>query len=108
MSDALLRAVERGVNVRLLLDWIGARGTSRKFLRQIQRGRTGRLGALAADGDFLRLARYTDAVIGSILACLVNAAFLSLLYFSYLWVMLALASAITQVSRARVAAQQTV
>ena len=77
-------------------------------LRQIQRGRTGRLGALAADGDFLRLARYTDAVIGSILACLVNAAFLSLLYFSSLWILLALASAITQVSRARVAAQQTV
>lgn len=38
VSDALLRAAARGVNVRLLLDWIGARGTSRKFLKQIQRG----------------------------------------------------------------------
>jgi len=38
VSDALLAAAARGVNVRLLLDWIGARGTSRKFLRQIERG----------------------------------------------------------------------
>ena len=38
VSDALLAAAARGVNVRLLLDWIGARGTSRKFLKQIERG----------------------------------------------------------------------
>jgi cardiolipin synthase len=36
--DALLRAAKRGVAVRLLLDWIGARGTSRSFIRQIQKG----------------------------------------------------------------------
>ena len=75
-------------------------------LWQIARSHTGRRGALAADGDSLRLARYADAVIGSILACLVNGVFLSLLYFSSLWILLALASAITQVSRARTAAQQ--
>jgi cardiolipin synthase len=37
-ADRLMRAAERGVNVRLLLDWIGARGTSRAFLRQLRRG----------------------------------------------------------------------
>lgn len=37
-GDALVRAAGRGVTVRLLLDWIGARGTSRSFIRQIQKG----------------------------------------------------------------------
>src|SRR5213594_4332683 len=37
-GDALTKAIERGVSVRLLLDWIGARGTSRAFLRQLERG----------------------------------------------------------------------
>jgi cardiolipin synthase len=36
MADALARAVERGAHVRLLLDWIGGRGRSRKFVRQIR------------------------------------------------------------------------
>lgn len=36
-ADALLRAIARGVGVRLLLDWIGARGTSRAFIRQIEK-----------------------------------------------------------------------
>jgi len=35
-ADALGRAAGRGVNVRLLLDWIGVRGTSRSFLRDIR------------------------------------------------------------------------
>jgi cardiolipin synthase A/B len=35
MADALIRAVKRGVRVRLQLDWVGARGTSRKFLRSL-------------------------------------------------------------------------
>ena len=39
IGDALIRAVERGVAVRLLLDWIGARGTSRKFLRELRDAR---------------------------------------------------------------------
>ncbi|HKO16178.1 MAG TPA: phospholipase D-like domain-containing protein, partial [Gemmatimonadaceae bacterium] len=37
-ADALTRAAERGITVRLLLDWIGVRGTSRGFLRQIRQG----------------------------------------------------------------------
>jgi len=37
-ADALVRAAARGVNVRLLLDWIGGRGTSRKFLRNLRQG----------------------------------------------------------------------
>lgn len=77
-------------------------------LRQIERGRTGRRGTLTADGDLFRVRGYADAVTGSILACLVNGAFLSLLYFSYLWLLLALANAITQVFRAQVAAQRPV
>ena len=36
-ADALTAATRRGVAVRLLLDWIGVRGTSRAFLRQIER-----------------------------------------------------------------------
>jgi len=36
MASALERAVQRGANVRLLLDWVGARGTSRKFIKQIR------------------------------------------------------------------------
>jgi cardiolipin synthase A/B len=36
MADSLLRAVRRGLSVRLLLDWIGARGTSRKFIKRLE------------------------------------------------------------------------
>ena len=36
-GDALTRAAGRGVAVRLLLDWVGARGTSRSFLRLLSR-----------------------------------------------------------------------
>ena len=33
---ALSAAAARGVNVRLIRDWVGGRGTSRKFLRQLE------------------------------------------------------------------------
>lgn len=36
MADTLIRAAKRGVTVRLLLDWVGGRGTSRKFIRHIR------------------------------------------------------------------------
>src|SRR5690348_2708779 len=36
-ADALVRAVARGVAVRLVLDWIGARGTARSFIRQLEK-----------------------------------------------------------------------
>ncbi len=36
-ADSLTRAARRGVDVRLLLDWIGGRGTSRKFIKALQR-----------------------------------------------------------------------
>jgi O-antigen ligase len=77
-------------------------------LRQVRRGRTDRRSTLTADGELFRVGRYADAVTGSILACLVNGVFLSLLYFSYLWLLIALATAITQVFRAQVAAQRPV
>jgi cardiolipin synthase len=38
LAHALVNAVARGLNVRLLLDWIGARGTSRTFIKEIKRG----------------------------------------------------------------------
>ncbi len=37
VAAALARAAARGVSVRLLLDWIGARGTSRTFIKEIKR-----------------------------------------------------------------------
>ena len=37
MAQALLRAAERGIGVRLLVDWIGTRGTSRKFFPRLRR-----------------------------------------------------------------------
>ena len=36
-GDALIKAAARGATVRLLLDWIGGRGTSRAFLRHLER-----------------------------------------------------------------------
>jgi cardiolipin synthase len=36
-ADAYERAVARGVSVRLLLDWIGGRDTSRRFLKRLRR-----------------------------------------------------------------------
>jgi cardiolipin synthase A/B len=38
MGDALMRAAHRGVHVRLLLDWIGARGTAHRFIHQLVHG----------------------------------------------------------------------
>jgi cardiolipin synthase len=37
-AASLTSAAKRGVSVRLILDWIGARGTSRAFIRQMARG----------------------------------------------------------------------
>lgn len=37
MADVLGAAAKRGVGVRLLLDWIGIRGTSRSFLNQLRK-----------------------------------------------------------------------
>ncbi len=44
------------------------------------------------------LRHYADAIGGSIVACLVNGLFLSLFYFSYVWLFMALAVAIRQVA----------
>jgi cardiolipin synthase len=38
-AEALIAAIERGVHVRLLLDWIGIRGTSRTFLKKLREAR---------------------------------------------------------------------
>jgi cardiolipin synthase len=36
MGDALIRAVQRGLTARLLLDWIGGRGTSGKLIHRLK------------------------------------------------------------------------
>lgn len=48
---------------------------------------------------------YADAVIGSIIGCLATGTFLSLLYFSYLWLLIALGGAITQVFHSQAGGQ---
>jgi len=60
-------------------------------LRQVRR-----LGRVSGEVDSLR--HYSDAVAGSIVACLVNGLFLSLFYFSYVWLFMALAVAVRQVA----------
>ena len=37
IGDALVRAAERGLTVRLLRDWIGGRGVSGKFIKRLQK-----------------------------------------------------------------------
>lgn len=37
-ADALMAAVQRGVKVQLLLDWIGIRGTSKAFIHNLRHG----------------------------------------------------------------------
>jgi O-antigen ligase len=58
-------------------------------------------------GSSRELRSYANAVTASILACLVNGAFLSLLYYSYLWILIALGSAITAVYRDNAVTQRT-
>ena len=36
MGEALAAAIGRGVRVRLLLDWVGGRGTSRQFIKRLK------------------------------------------------------------------------
>jgi O-antigen ligase len=75
-----------------------------KDLRQVVRSNHPQAGGTS--GDALALRCYADAVTGAIIACLVNGAFLSLLYYSYLWLFVMLASAIWQLSRTRADATQ--
>jgi O-antigen ligase len=75
-----------------------------KDLRQVVRS-SGPL-AGGTSGDALELRCYADAVTGAVIACLVNGAFLSLLYYSYLWLFVMLASAIWQLSRTQAHAAQ--
>jgi O-antigen ligase len=73
-------------------------------LWHVRRSAAGRPGQGAAAAELVTLGHCADAVLASILACLVNGAFLSLLYFSYLWLLIALGSAVTLVFRAKVQA----
>src|SRR5262249_28010998 len=80
---------------------IGVLWRAWRDLRLIVRQGTARAGAPVTD-EAVALRCYADATTAAILACLVNGAFLSLLYFSYLWLFLALAGAIVLVSRSLV------
>jgi putative inorganic carbon (hco3(-)) transporter len=62
-----------------------------KGLKQTRRLARGR-------GDAAALRHYADAAAGSIIACLINGVFLSLLYFSHLWLFIALAVAMRQIA----------
>ena len=77
-------------------------------LRKVMRRGTVEPGTLARGSDLIQLRAYADAVAASLLGCLVNGAFLSLLYFSYMWLMIALGSAIMNVSRSQIAAQRKI
>jgi O-antigen ligase len=80
-----------GVIVVVALLW-GTWRNLRRIQREIPRPRR------STDANGLwPLSCYADAVIGSIIGCLATGMFLSLLYFSYLWLLIALGSAITQV-----------
>jgi O-antigen ligase len=59
----------------------------------------------SSPGEAAPLRYYADGVVGSVLACLVNGVFLSLLYYSYLWLLFMVGSAIALVWRSHVEAQ---
>jgi O-antigen ligase len=59
-------------------------------------------------GDAIALRCYADAVTAATIACLVNGVFLSLLYYSYLWLFIMLGNAITQISRSPIRAPRAV
>ncbi len=60
---------------------------------------TGLTSGPSADTDLVRLRCYADAIRAGILAVLVNGVFLSLFYYSDLWVLLALGSGMTTLYR---------
>lgn len=80
------------VGVLVLGIWWSLRRT-RQSVQTLPAGLASELGPLAP---------YADAVTASMLACLVTGGFLSLLYFSYLWLLITLGSGITQVFRSKV------
>lgn len=90
-----------GVTVVVILLW-----QTCVHLRQIQRSATTRPGKGPVADNLVALRCYADAVGGGIVAILVNGMFLSLLYFAHLWLLFALASAMTHVLRAQDRARQ--
>jgi O-antigen ligase len=88
-----------GVMVVVALLW-GTWQNLRRLQREIPRPRRSK-----DAGGLWPLSCYADAVIGGIIGCFVAGVFLSLLYFSYLWLLIALGSAITQVFRAQAGGQ---
>jgi O-antigen ligase len=70
-------------------------------LWHVRRSAAGRPGQGTPSAELITLGHYADAVLASMLACLVNGIFLSLLYYSYLWLLIALGSAVTLVFRAK-------
>ena len=54
-----------------------------------------------ADDDLVRLRYYADAVRASIFAVIVNGVFLSLFYYSHLWLLIVLGASFPLIVRAR-------
>jgi putative inorganic carbon (HCO3(-)) transporter len=77
-----------------------------KGLGRVARERGDAPGRLSAPSDAYALACYADATRGGIIAILVTGQFLSLTYFSHLWLLIALGLAIPQIPRAPAVAGQ--
>jgi O-antigen ligase len=90
-----------GAVVFVLLVW----RTFRMLGEVIRKGQM-RPGPSAVAHDAAALCCYADAVMGAVIACLVNGAFLSILYYSYVWLFVMLGRAIWQVSRSQVYATE--
>jgi len=110
-----IMAVAHSLYVELLTDF-GIVGVAlfgillwqtRVHLRRIQRSGTARPGQGPVADNLVALRCYADAVAGGIIAILVNGVFLSLLYFAHLWLLIALAGALSHVSRAQGGASRT-
>jgi O-Antigen ligase len=84
-----------GAIVVLMLLW----RTVKDLGHVLRGGRRGQMVPAGAGGDRAQLRCYADAMIGGMIACLVNGAFLSLLYYSYLWLFIAMGGAIALLSR---------
>jgi O-antigen ligase len=95
-----------GALVVLLLLWYTVRNLWQVVKSQIAVLRSHRtVRNRAAERDALALRCSADGTMGAIIACCVNGIFLSLLYYSYLWIFIMLGSAIWFVARSHTPAE---
>ncbi len=68
---------------------------------KVRQAATQRFGQLELDADLAQIQSFAEAIRASILAVLVNGVFLSLAYYSHIWLLVAVGSALPFVLRAR-------